>query len=58
MIFRRQRRSETRLPAYSPQPPELPPQRLDFAYLCEQYDPQYDPIGAPPVAFRETGETK
>lgn len=34
------------------------PPRLTFAYLCEQYDPNFDPTGAPPVAFRKTGDVK
>ena len=34
------------------------PQRPGFDYVCEKYDPGFAPTGAPPVAFRKSGDVK
>ena len=37
---------------------EPEPPQPSFGYVCDKYDPGFAPTGAPPVAFRKTGDAK
>ena len=61
-FFRRQRRASTRLSAASlpplPRGPRPEASVRDLGYMCGPVNPEFDPTGAPPVAFRKSGEEK